>query len=131
MLERNEEYHYCNLIKKAIINKLLIENDAEYNEFKEEIISLKKHVIPFVKEIFTVSPYHDTMWFIKKGIHMTMGKKVLKKIGLDPNLPHQGFYNHLKGLVNFARFIEPDFGEKALEEFRAIKWPSLIMELHA
>ena len=57
------------------------------------IISLKKHVIPFVREIFHVSPYHDSMWLIKKGIHMTMGKKVLKKVGMDPELPHQGFYN--------------------------------------
>ncbi len=57
------------------------------------IFSLKKHVIPFVKEILTVSFYNDTMWLIKKGIQMTMGNRVLRKFGLDPNLPDQGFYN--------------------------------------
>jgi formate dehydrogenase subunit gamma len=53
----------------------------------------KKHVIPFVKEILTVSPSQDTMWLIKKGIYMTMGSRALKKLGFDPHLPDQGFYN--------------------------------------
>ena len=57
------------------------------------IIFLKKHVIPFMKEIFKVSPRQDTLWLIKKGIHMTMGNKVLKKLGFDTHLPDQGFYN--------------------------------------
>jgi formate dehydrogenase subunit gamma len=57
------------------------------------IIYLKKHVIPFVKEVFTVSPSRDAMWLIKKGIYMTMGTKMLKKMGFDPGLPDQGFYN--------------------------------------
>ena len=57
------------------------------------IIFCKKHVIPFVKEVLTVSPYQDTMWLIKKGIYMTLGNKMLKRLGLDPHLPDQGFYN--------------------------------------
>lgn len=57
------------------------------------IIYIKKHVIPFVKEVFTVSPAKDFMWLIKKGIYMTMGTKMLKRLGFDPELPDQGFYN--------------------------------------
>lgn len=57
------------------------------------ILTLKKHVIPFIREILTISPYNDIMWLIKKGIQMTMGVKVLKKLGFNPQLPDQGFYN--------------------------------------
>ncbi len=57
------------------------------------IIFLKKHVLPFTREILTVSPAKDMMWLIKKGIYMTMGNRVLKKLGFDPRLPDQGFYN--------------------------------------
>ena len=57
------------------------------------IIYLKKYVIPFIKEILTVSLSKDMMWLIKKGIYMTMGTKMLKKLGFDPHLPEQGFYN--------------------------------------
>ncbi len=57
------------------------------------IFSIKKHVIPFVKEILTISPARDTMWLIKKGIQMTLGNKILKKLGMDSHLPDQGFYN--------------------------------------
>lgn len=57
------------------------------------IIYIRKHVIPFVKEILTVSPARDTIWLIKKGIYMTMGTRVLRKLGFDPHLPDQGFYN--------------------------------------
>lgn len=57
------------------------------------ILFIKKHVIPFVKEILTVSPSQDIMWLIKKGIYMTMGTRMLKKLGFDQHLPDQGFYN--------------------------------------
>jgi formate dehydrogenase subunit gamma len=57
------------------------------------IVFIKKHVIPFVKEIFSVTPSKDMMWLVKKGIQMTMGNRVLKKVGLDTHLPDQGFYN--------------------------------------
>ena len=53
----------------------------------------KKHVMPFAQEILTVSLHQDTMWLIKKGIFMTMGSRVLKKIWFDSELPDQGFYN--------------------------------------
>lgn len=56
-------------------------------------LSLRKHVIPFIKEIFTLSPSRDIMWLIKKGIYMTLGSRMFKKLGMDSHLPDQGFYN--------------------------------------
>jgi formate dehydrogenase subunit gamma len=47
----------------------------------------------FLKEIFTVSPARDTQWLIKKQIQMTLGTKWLKRLGMDPRIPEQGFYN--------------------------------------
>lgn len=57
------------------------------------MIRIRKDVIPFMKEIFTFSPTNDFMWLIKKGIQMTMGYKVLEKLGFEPKIPDQGFYN--------------------------------------
>jgi formate dehydrogenase subunit gamma len=47
----------------------------------------------FLKEIFTVSPSRDTQWMIKKQIQMTLGPKWLTRLGMDPRIPDQGFYN--------------------------------------
>ncbi|MFP4316502.1 MAG: formate dehydrogenase subunit gamma [Desulfovibrionales bacterium] len=47
----------------------------------------------FLKEIFTVSPVRDTKWLVKKQIQMTLGTKWLKRLGMDPTIPEQGFYN--------------------------------------
>ena len=64
-----------------------------------------KQVMAFIKEIFTFSPTEDLMWVIKKGIQMTMGSRVLRKLGktleergvqpelATPKIPEQGFYN--------------------------------------
>ncbi|MFC1838397.1 formate dehydrogenase subunit gamma [Thermodesulfobacteriota bacterium] len=57
------------------------------------IIRLNKEVVFFFKEIFSFSPVNDLMWVIKKGIQMTMGYKMLKRLGLEPRIPEQGFYN--------------------------------------
>ncbi len=57
------------------------------------IITFKKNVIPFTREIFTFSIVRDITWLVKKGIQMTMGNRVLTKLGFDVRLPDQGFYN--------------------------------------
>lgn len=57
------------------------------------ILCLKKDVLPFIKEIFSYSPANDLLWLIKKPIQMTMGYKVLEKLGFEPKIPDQGFYN--------------------------------------
>ncbi len=47
----------------------------------------------FLKEVFTVSPSRDMTWFMKMNLKMTMGKKGLKRFGMTPDMPPQGFYN--------------------------------------
>ena len=57
------------------------------------IVRLRKEVSFFIKEIFTFSPVNDIRWIIKKGIQMAMGYKMLKRLGFEPKIPEQGFYN--------------------------------------
>ena len=57
------------------------------------LITFRSAVLPFVKEILSLSPARDLMWLVKKGVLMTLGPPVLGKMGLDTELPDQGFYN--------------------------------------
>jgi len=57
------------------------------------LFSFKKNVVPFMREILTVNHPDDLLWLVKKGIQMTVGNSVLKKLGMDTHLPDQGFYN--------------------------------------
>lgn len=47
----------------------------------------------FLSEVFPVSIKRDMTWMFKKMVLMTLGPNVLKKMGMDPELPDQGFYN--------------------------------------
>lgn len=47
----------------------------------------------FLAEVFAVSPARDMAWMIKKMVLMTLGPKALKIMGMDPELPDQGYYN--------------------------------------
>lgn len=47
----------------------------------------------FLSEVFPVSVGRDMTWMFKKMVLMTLGPNVLKKMGMDPELPDQGFYN--------------------------------------
>ncbi|MBG0791034.1 MAG: cytochrome b/b6 domain-containing protein [Desulfovibrionaceae bacterium] len=47
----------------------------------------------FLAEVFSVSPARDMGWMLKKMVLMTLGPKPLKAMGMDPELPAQGFYN--------------------------------------
>lgn len=57
------------------------------------VLGFRKTVFPFVKEVLTISPERDLTWLLKKGTRMTLGAGVLRKRGIDPALPDQGFYN--------------------------------------
>jgi len=57
------------------------------------LIFAKTVTIPFLKQIFSFSIKNDALWLIKKGIQMTMGYKVLARLGFEPKIPDQGFYN--------------------------------------
>ena len=47
----------------------------------------------FLAEVFAVSPARDMAWMIKKMVLMTLGPKALKMMGMNPELPDQGYYN--------------------------------------
>jgi len=34
-----------------------------------------------------------------------------------------GFKSHLRGMIDYAKMIEPQYAEKMLEEFNSIEWP--------
>lgn len=47
----------------------------------------------FLKETFKVDVSRDVTWMVKKPFEMMLGKKGMKKVGMKPGLPPQGFYN--------------------------------------
>lgn len=47
----------------------------------------------FLAEVFAISPARDMTWLIKKMVLMTLGPKALKMMGMDTELPDQGYYN--------------------------------------
>ena len=57
------------------------------------IIFLKSTTLVFVKEILTVSLKRDLLWLIKKPLTMTVGPKIMIRLGMTPEIPDQGFYN--------------------------------------
>jgi len=57
------------------------------------ILRNPENLIRFLIEMFTISPARDVSWLVKKGILMTLGRKVLEKLKIEPELPDQGFYN--------------------------------------
>ena len=60
---------------------------------------------PFLKEITAISPKSDVIWMIRKGFWLVIGPKSMRKIGLDPNLPPQGFYNAGQKYVAIAAVL--------------------------
>ena len=53
----------------------------------------KRTTLPFVKEMLTFSPKTDLEWLIKKPLSMTVGPKMMQRLGLGTTIPEQGFYN--------------------------------------
>jgi len=47
----------------------------------------------FLREVFAVAMVRDMTWMLKKMVLMTLGPKALKAVGMDPDLPPQGYYN--------------------------------------
>lgn len=57
------------------------------------LIFCRREVIPFLREVTTFHPKSDIEWCIKKGLWLVLGPKRTMKLGIDPALPPQGFYN--------------------------------------
>lgn len=47
----------------------------------------------FLRESFKLDVPRDVVWMFKKPFEMMLGKKGMKKIGMQPKMPPQGFYN--------------------------------------
>jgi formate dehydrogenase subunit gamma len=57
------------------------------------LIGLKSATIPFLREIFRLHPRQDAVWCLRKGLWLVLGARLMRRLGLDPELPPQGFYN--------------------------------------
>ena len=53
----------------------------------------------------------------------------IKKYGLNKHFQKRsfdsisGFKNHLRGLIDYANMVEPEYAEKMMQKFNAIDWP--------
>lgn len=99
----------------------------EPNKTKTEIIppSSKKVVLGLNVDKKNVSLDKNVKYKIKQHIHFCLHSDVgpinhAKRKGFSSVI---GFRNHLKGLINYAKSIEPEFGEKMLSLYKKIKWP--------
>ena len=57
------------------------------------IIFFKSTTLVFIKEILTVHLKRDLLWLMKKPLTMTIGPKIMERLGMTPEIPDQGFYN--------------------------------------
>lgn len=57
------------------------------------IFRFKRITLPFVMQILTFKPINDSEWLIKKILSMTVGVKMMQRLGLKATIPDQGFYN--------------------------------------
>ncbi len=57
------------------------------------LVFLRSDVLPFLREIFRLSPVQDLVWCLRKGFWLVLGAKKMRSLGLNPELPPQGFYN--------------------------------------
>lgn len=53
----------------------------------------KSEAMPFMREVTDFSPKSDITWCVRKGMRLTIGENAMRKMGIDPQLPPQGFYN--------------------------------------
>lgn len=49
--------------------------------------------LPFLREITNINLKSDMLWNIKKGLWLVTDAKTMRRFGIDPELPPQGFYN--------------------------------------
>lgn len=59
----------------------------------------KAESVPFLKEVFALRPLADAVWCLRKGGVMLLGERGMRRLGLNPELEPQGFYNAGQKLV--------------------------------
>jgi len=65
----------------------------------------RREVFPFLREVTTFHMKSDLVWCLKKGMWLVLGPKATKKMGVDPALPPQGFYNAGQRMVAVVAVI--------------------------
>ena len=46
------------------------------------IFGLRHDVVPFLKEVFNLSPASDMTWCVRKGMRLVLGEKAMRSVGL-------------------------------------------------
>lgn len=59
----------------------------------------RREALPFLREVTSFDVKSDMLWCAKKGLWLVLGPKQTRKLGIDPALPPQGFYNAGQRLV--------------------------------
>jgi formate dehydrogenase subunit gamma len=57
------------------------------------VLFIKSVTIPFIKEMLSFSPKQDLTWLVIKPLTMTIGPKIMARLGINTIVPDQGFYN--------------------------------------
>lgn len=65
----------------------------------------RREVLPFMREVTTFYMKSDLVWCMKKGLWLVLGPKMTRKLGVDPTLPPQGFYNAGQRMVAVVAVI--------------------------
>lgn len=65
----------------------------------------RREVLPFVREVTRFNLRNDLLWCMKKGMWLVLGPKMTIKLGINPALPPQGFYNAGQRMVAVVAVI--------------------------
>lgn len=57
------------------------------------LLRARREALPFLREIIDLHPASDLIWCVRKGLLLTAGPRIMRRLGLEPALPPQGFYN--------------------------------------
>lgn len=55
--------------------------------------------LPFLREVTDMHFPSDFVWCLRKGMGLVLGETLMRRLGLNPELPPQGFYNAGQKLV--------------------------------
>lgn len=69
------------------------------------LLRMRAEAWPFLREITDLHPKMDMIWCGKKGLWLTTSSKTMRRMGIDPELPKQGFYNAGQKLVAILAVI--------------------------
>ena len=56
-------------------------------------IRFRSEALFFLGQVTRFNPKDDIVWIIRKSLTLVLGPGLMRKLGLDPTLPPQGFYN--------------------------------------